>query len=81
MRDRSKVQIFPRQPILKGSHVSNMQELGEYLYGDPETAISDIKFSWRPEAKNSTPEELAAMILAALKDIRAGGGRPIDLSI
>ena len=61
--------------------MSNMDELSQELFGNPEKAISDIKIYPGPDAKNSNPEEIAGMILAAIQDIRNGGGREIDLSI
>jgi hypothetical protein len=61
--------------------MTKFQELSAELFGDPANAILDIKFDLGPEARNSNREEMSAMILAAIRDIRAGGGRDIDLSI
>lgn len=61
--------------------MTKFEELSQELFGNPETAISDIKIYPGPDAKNSNPEEIAGMILAAIRDIKNGGGREIDLSI
>jgi hypothetical protein len=59
--------------------MTKFEELSNELFGDPKTAISDIHL-FRGEDPNASIEDIAGSILAAIRDIRAGGGRNIDLS-
>ncbi len=59
--------------------MSKLDELKQELFGDPETAISDIKI-YRGTDPNASIEDIAGAVLAAIRDIRAGGGRDIDLT-
>jgi hypothetical protein len=59
--------------------MSELSLLKEELFGDPHTAISDIKFD-RGERSDCSIEDIAASIRAAIAAVRAGGGREIDLS-
>lgn len=59
--------------------MSKLEELGECLFGDPKTAIHDIKFDQGTD-QNIPMDEIAGTILAAIRDVRAGNGKDIDLS-
>ncbi len=58
---------------------SELDKLKHELFGNPATAISDIKFF--PPNGDASIEEIAATVRAAIIDVRNGGGRDIDLSI
>ncbi len=62
------------------SQKSELDMLKEELFGNPETAISDIKFFPREDGSTATVEEIAAAVRAAIANIRAGGGEDVDLS-
>lgn len=60
-----------------------MTELGllkKELFGDPSSAIADIKF-YPGESGEHSIEEIAGAIRAAITDVRAGNGEDIDLSL
>lgn len=57
----------------------NLEALKRELFGNPETAISDIKMT-PGTSRDVTPGEVAGSILKAIQDVRRGGGRDIDLS-
>lgn len=59
--------------------MSELSLLKEELFGNSDSAISDIKF-YRGESQDCSIDEIAASIRAAIADIAAGGGRDIDLS-
>ena len=66
--------------MLSGGMSEALGELKRELFGNPETAISDLKMT-PGENRDVTPDEVATAILAAIRDIWDGGGREIDLSI
>lgn len=59
--------------------MSELSLLKEELFGNPGSAISDIKF-YRGESQDCSIDEIAASIRAAITDISDGGGRDIDLN-
>lgn len=59
--------------------MSELSLLKKELFGDPDNAISDIKF-YPGESTECSPEDIAHSIRAAIQDIRAGNGQDIDLS-
>lgn len=59
--------------------MSELNLLSRELFGDPNSAIGDIKFY--PGEKNGfTADEIAGAIRTAIADIQAGNGQDIDLS-
>ena len=60
--------------------MTKLDELKTELFGDPATAISDIKI-YRGTDPDASIEDIAGAVLAAIRDIRAGNGRDIDLTI
>lgn len=60
--------------------MSELSLLSKELFGDPSSAISDIKF-YPGESRECSIEEIAAAMRTAIASIKAGGGRDIDLSI
>lgn len=59
--------------------MSDLNTLKNELFGDSDSAISDIKFYPGTSRENSI-EEIAGTILAAIYDVKAGNGEAIDLS-
>lgn len=59
--------------------MNELNLLKEELFGNPASAISDIKF-YPGESRECSIEEIAAAMRAAISSIKAGGGRDIDLS-
>jgi len=60
--------------------MSELSLLKKELFGDPDSAISDIKF-YPGTSQECTPEEIAGAIRTALDAIRTGNCRDIDLAI
>lgn len=60
--------------------MSELALLQEALFGDRESAISDIKF-YPGESQDCSIDEISASIRAGIEEIRNGGGQDIDLSI
>lgn len=60
--------------------MSELALLREELFGNPNGAISDIKF-YPGESREFSLDEIAETIRAAIHDVKAGNGRDIDLSI
>ena len=60
--------------------MSDLSLLKQELFGNPDSAISDIKF-YPGESSDCSIDEMAASILAGIAHIRAGGGEDIDLTI
>lgn len=60
--------------------MSELSLLKKELFGNPDSAISDIKLfpGTNPEC---TPDEIAGAILKAIEAIRDGNFREIDLTI
>lgn len=58
--------------------MSELSLLKEELFGNTDSAISDIKF-YPGESQDCSIDEIAASIRAAIADVKAGGGREIDL--
>jgi hypothetical protein len=61
--------------------MSELNLLKEELFGDPSSAISDIKFYPGDDGFKCTPEEIAGYARSALAAIRDGNCREIDLTI
>jgi len=59
--------------------MSELSLLKEELFGNADSAISDIKF-YPGESQDCSIDEIAASIRAAIADVAAGGGRDIDLT-
>ncbi|MBK6298321.1 MAG: hypothetical protein IPF48_10320 [Sphingomonadales bacterium] len=59
--------------------MSELSLLSKELFGEPGSAISDIKF-YPGESNSFSPDEIACSIRAAIHDIQAGNGQDIDLS-
>lgn len=60
--------------------MSELSLLSKELFGDPNSAISDINFFPGTDL-TSTPDDIAGALLTSLAAIRAGDREPIDLSI
>jgi hypothetical protein len=60
--------------------MSELALLKQELFGNQDSAISDIKF-YPGESSDCSIDEIAASISAGIADIRAGGGQDIDLTI
>jgi hypothetical protein len=60
--------------------MSELDMLSRELFGEPGSAISDIKF-YPGESRECSIEEIAAAMRQAIASINEGGGRAIDLSI
>lgn len=58
---------------------SQMNLLKSELFGNLDSAISDIKF-YPGESRECSIEEISETLLAAIHDIKAGNGRDIDLA-
>lgn len=61
--------------------MSELDLLNKELFGNPDSAISDIKFYPGEGAFQSTVDEIAKNTLAALTAIGSGNCRNIDLSV
>lgn len=59
--------------------MNELSLLKKELFGNPDSAISDIKF-YPGEHREFSIEEIAGSIHAAISDIKAGNGKDIDLS-
>lgn len=59
--------------------MSELSLLKEELFGNSDSAISDIKF-YPGESQDCSIDEIAASIRSAIADIANGGGREIDLN-
>ena len=59
--------------------MSELSLLKEELFGNPDSAISDIKF-YPGESREHSLDDIAETIRAAIHDVKAGNGRDIDLS-
>lgn len=59
--------------------MSELSILSKELFGNPDSAISDIKF-YPGESNAFSPDEIAAAIHIAINDIRTGNGQDIDLT-
>lgn len=59
--------------------MSELSLLKKELFGNPDSAISDIKF-YPGESTECSPDDIAGAILAAINDVQAGNGEDIDLS-
>ena len=59
--------------------MSELSLLKKELFGDPSSAISDIKF-YPGESNEFSPDDIAGAIRAAIRDIQEGNGEDIDLS-
>lgn len=60
--------------------MSELSLLKKELFGNPDSAISDIKF-YPGTSREASIEEIAGVIRSAIASIRAGNCRDIDLSI
>jgi hypothetical protein len=60
--------------------MSELSLLKRELFGDPDSAISDIKL-YPGTLRGCTPDEIAGAIRGAITAIRDGNCRDIDLSI
>ena len=61
--------------------MSDLSLLKKELFGDADSAISDIKFYPGESYSDYSIDEIAATISAGIADIRGGGGMDIDLTI
>lgn len=59
--------------------MTELSLLKRELFGNPDSAIADIKF-FPGESTESSSDDIAGAILAALADVRAGNGENIDLA-
>lgn len=59
--------------------MSNLSLLKQELFGNPSSAISDIKF-YPGESTECSPDDIAHAISSAIDDIRQGNGENIDLA-
>ncbi|MFM1983408.1 MAG: hypothetical protein RJB22_2127 [Pseudomonadota bacterium] len=59
--------------------MSELSLLKKELFGDPDNAISDIKF-YPGENTECSLDDIARAIHAAIHDVRSGNGEDIDLS-
>lgn len=59
--------------------MTEIERLGDLLFGNPDTAISDIKF-FPIDGGTASIEDIAKSIRLAILDVESGGGREIDLS-
>ena len=60
-------------------NMSELTLLKKELFGNPDSAISDIKF-YPGESTESSADDIAGAIRAALADVQNGNGEDIDLS-
>lgn len=59
--------------------MSELSLLKEELFGNPDSAICDIKF-YPGENREFSLDDIAETIRDAIHDVKAGNGRDIDLS-
>lgn len=59
--------------------MSELSILSKELFGNPGSAIGDIKF-YPGESNTCSPDEIAIAIREAIHDIKDGNGQDIDLS-
>lgn len=59
--------------------MSELKLLKQELFGNPDSAIADIKF-YPGESREHSLDDIAETIRAAIHDVKAGNGRDIDLS-
>lgn len=59
--------------------MSELSILSKELFGNPSSAINDIKF-YPGESNACSPDEIASAISAALHDIKDGNGQELDLN-
>lgn len=57
--------------------MSQLNLLKQELFGNPDSAIADIKF-YPGESREHSLDDIAETILAAIHDVKAGNGRDID---
>jgi hypothetical protein len=60
-------------------NMSELSILKKELFGDPSSAITDIKF-YPGESTECSPDDIAGAIRAAISDVKEGNGEDIDLS-
>lgn len=60
--------------------MTELSLLKSELFGNPDSAIADIKF-YPGESGEHSIEEIAGAIRAAINDVKAGNGEDIDLSL
>ena len=59
--------------------MSDLNLLSQELFGNPDSAIGDIKF-YPGESNTFSADEIAGAIRGAIQDIKAGNGTDIDLN-
>jgi hypothetical protein len=59
--------------------MSELSLLKQELFGNPDSAIADIKF-YPGDRSDHSIDEYASTILAAINDVKAGNGEDIDLT-
>ena len=59
--------------------MSELSLLSKELFGEPGSAIGDIKF-YPGEINSFSPDEIACATRTSIADIRGGNGEDIDLS-
>lgn len=59
--------------------MSELSILSKELFGNPDSAIGDIKF-YPGESNAFSPDEIASAIQIAIQDIKDGNGQDIDLT-
>lgn len=59
--------------------MSELSILSKELFGEPDSAIGDIKF-YPGESNAYSPDQIACAIHAAIHDVRDGNGEDIDLT-
>lgn len=60
--------------------MTELSLLKKELFGEPSSAILDIKF-YPGESGEHSIDEIAGAIRAAIHDVQAGNGEDIDLSL
>lgn len=60
--------------------MSEMELLKKELFGNPDNCISDIKF-YHGTSTDTSVEEIASIVRKAIKSVRNGDCREVDLSI
>lgn len=60
--------------------MTELSLLKRELFGNPDSAIADIKF-YPGESQEHSIEEIAGAIRAAIADVQAGNGEDIDLTL
>ncbi|MCH2486289.1 MAG: hypothetical protein MK010_00895 [Erythrobacter sp.] len=59
--------------------MTELSLLKQELFGNPDSAIADIKF-YPGESTESSSDDIAGAIRSAIADVRDGNGENIDLS-